>query len=346
MAVHLGNLYDLSHLSAEQLTVVSKSAFPNSEIIDPFDGLKDIEQKCLKHTTEAFSEDPLRVLRVARFLARLGVEWQIHHSTKLMMRKIFNSGELENLTAERVWVETEKALSEKNPEMFFEALEGFGIFKELDALRGVEQRADHHPEVDTFVHVMMCLQQGVKMGLTSTELFAILVHDLGKRTANDMRGNLHGHEAEGIPLMNNMKKRMRIPHDVFELGKIVTEHHTRLHTIFSVRPRTVLKLLELTDAIRRPDRFASFLKCCEADAKGRLGLEDRPYHQSEFASKCLEIALTVPTKSIVAEVYAKQATRVKPCDVPVGIIIKDTIKTARINAIKAFIKSHKESRDL
>ena len=326
----------------------------NNPIIDPFGGQKDIEQQSLRHTTDAFAEDPLRVLRVARFLARFGEEWRIHHSTKLMMKKIHNAGELKNLTAERIWLETEKALSEPNPEMFFETFQklDLGVFDEVNALHGVEQRADHHPEIDTFVHVMMCIQQGVKMNLSTVELFAVLVHDLGKRTTMDERGNLHGNKAEGVPLIDQMAERIKIPNEHKKLGKMVAEHHTRVHRAFDATPKSVFKTIEVCDAIRKPERFKSFLKCCEADARGRLGFENREYPQHQFFLDVLEIVSAVDTASIAEEIKNRHFSKIEKAkqekiDIkisPLGPKIGEAIRVARINSIRGMVNDHSKNK--
>ena len=317
--------------------------FDTMNIIDPFGGLRDINQKSLFHVSQAFEEDPLRVLRVARFMSRLGTEWRLHHSLKLKMKKISNSGDLQTLTAERIWKETERALMEKHPQLFFETLEGLGVFPEVDALRGVPQREDHHPEKDTFIHVMMCLEQAAKMNLSMEERFAVLVHDLGKRATFDKSGNLHGHEEAGVELVNGLCLRIKTPTRVRVLAKMVAEHHTRVHRAFDQTPKKVHKVLEVTDAIRNPERFKSFLRACEADARGRLGFEDREYPQRGFMLKCLEEAAAVDTKVISEDVVARRNAKIKKISEdggstdglsPLGLMIAAEIRVARISAIR------------
>lgn len=316
--------------------------FEEEDIIDPFEGLRDIKQQSLFHVSPSFEEDPLRVLRVARFMARLGTEWRLHHSLKLTMKRISNNGDLETLSAERIWKETERALMEKHPQMFFETLEGLGVFPELDALRGVPQREDHHPEKDTFIHVMMCLEQAGKMNLSLEARFAVLVHDLGKRPLFDKFGNLHGHEGAGVSLVDKLCDRIKATNKCRELGRITSEHHTRVHRVFDQTGKKVFKVLEVTDAIRNPKRFEEFLKACEADARGRLGFEDREYPQREFMLTCLKAAQDLDTQAIAKDIKEnrkrkneeRRAEGKEDDQRPLGSIIGEAIRCARISAVK------------
>ena len=308
-------------------------------IIDPWGkGQMDLESKTLRYTSEAFKEDPLRVLRVARFRARFGAEWTLSNSTRELIQEIFEEGELGHLTGERVWKETERALMEDSPHLFFETLEGLGIFPELDALRGVEQRADHHPEIDTFIHIMMCLEQAAKMNLSAVERFAVLTHDFGKRVTFDEHGNLHGHEEAGVPLVDTFCDRIKAPNEFRAIGKITSKEHTRVHRIEDVNPNKVMKLFELTDAIRKPERFDSFLKACEADARGRLGFEDREYPQADRARRLLKAALDVDTKSIAEEVTARHKRHAEEGTLKkggnLGKKIAEAIRVERISQIR------------
>lgn len=313
------------------------------ELIDPFGGKKDIEEKVIRHVGPAFEEDPVRVLRIARFLARFGSDWKVAPETIELCKEIFRKGELKALTAERVWKEMSRALMELHAPEFFWALKGLDLFPELDALEGVEQRADHHPEVDTFLHVMLCLKEAVKANLTLEERFAVLCHDLGKRPAFDLlNGNLHGHEEMGVPLVETFCDRLKAPNECRELAKIVTEHHTRCHRVFDQKAKSVMKTLEVTDAIRKPDRFQSFLKCCEADARGRTGFENRSYTQVQFMQEALKAAMSVDTKFISTELVERRKARAielgVPDERPVGPAIGEAIRVARISAIRKRLK--------
>lgn len=330
----------------EVISQISRGNTPKSwikkHLIDPFDGQWALEAKLLIRTTEAFSEDPLRVLRVARFMARFGTEWSPDYKTFKLMGDIRDSGELNKLTPERVWKETERALMEDHPEMFFMIMKGFGIFPEVDNLHGVEQRADHHPEIDTLMHVMMCLQQAVKLGLNAEERFAVLCHDLGKRVAMDTHGNLHGHEKAGRVLVEEMCDRLKVPKSFKQLAVITCVEHTRLHRIEDVNPNKVMKLFELTDAIRKPERFNSFTKACEADARGRGGFEDREYPQADIAKDLLNVVRSIDTKSIADKVTANHKKRAIENTLRkggnLGHKINEAIRNERIAAIKKFMR--------
>lgn len=304
-----------------------------NDIIDPFGGILDVKNKILRHTTSAFSEDPVRVLRVARFHARFGNDWTIAEDTKMLMREIFLRGDLVHLTSERVFLELEKALSEPTPSLFFEDLEGFGIFPEVDALRRVDQRLDHHPEKCTFLHTMMVLEQGVEMGLSQMELFACLCHDLGKRVSFDRDGTLHGHEADGVPLVENLCDRLKTPSAWKDLAAMTAEHHTRVHRAFDVSRKRVFKIFEVTDAIRKPDRFKSFLRVCEADARGRLGLEDRSYNQVNFLLEALEEVMAVDAGEIAHRITDHEMQKENPRMKKLGLLIKEAVRIERMRSI-------------
>jgi tRNA nucleotidyltransferase (CCA-adding enzyme) len=275
-------------LRRRDLTINAMAQDAEGRLIDPYGGRKDLEARVLRHVSPAFVEDPVRILRVARFAARYAaLGFQVADETLELMRRMVADGEAAALVAERVWVETEKALGEEHPEVFIEVLRACGalavIFPEIDALFGVPQPEKWHPEVDTGVHQLLALRQAVKLGASVPARFAVLMHDLGKGvTPADVLPSHHGHEGAGVPLVEQLAARLRIPHHFRELAVMASRYHTHVHRAAELRPDTVLRTLESCDALRRPERFADFLLACEADARGRKGLEDRPYPQREY----------------------------------------------------------------
>ncbi len=275
-------------LRRRDLTVNAMAESLGGEIIDPYGGQRDLEARLLRHVSAAFVEDPVRVLRVARFAARYAaLGFRVAEETLELMRRMSESGELAALVPERVWQETERALTESRPEVFFETLRACGalaaIFPELAALHGVPQPAKWHPEIDTGVHVMLALRWAADAGLTTTVRFAVLTHDLGKaRTPPEHWPSHHGHEEAGVPMIAALCARLRIPTAYRDLAELTARYHAQVHRAQQLRPGTILKLLEATDAFRRPDRFDELLAACEADACGRAGLADQPYPQAEY----------------------------------------------------------------
>ena len=242
----------------------------------------------LRHVSPAFAEDPVRVLRVARFAARYApLGFRVADETLALMRKMVADGEANALIAERVWTETEKALGEPCPDVFISVLRECGalkvVYPEIDALFGVPQPAKWHPEIDTGVHQLMALREAVKSGGGVAVRFAVLMHDLGKgATPADKLPSHPGHEDAGVALVERLCARVRVPNNLRELAVMTARYHTHVHRAFELRADTVLKTLEGCDALRRPERFADFLLACEADARGRLGLEERVYPQRGF----------------------------------------------------------------
>lgn len=271
-------------LRRRDLTINALAEDENGNIIDPFGGRADLDRRILRHVSEAFAEDPLRVLRVARFAARF--DFRIADATLDLMRQIGAAGELEHLVPERVWVETERALRELHARRYFEALDHCGalerVFPELAALSGVPQPPELHPEIDTGLHTMMALEQACRLSADAQIRFAVLVHDLGKGDTPRAEWPHHpGHEERGVELIHLLCDRYRIPNRFRELAVIAARHHLDCHRVAEMRPATVLKKLEEMDAFRRPERFEQFLLACEADARGRKGLEDRPYPEAD-----------------------------------------------------------------
>ena len=289
------------------LTINAMARDDDGNIIDPYGGQQDLESRVLRHVSDAFTEDPLRVLRTARFAARYAhLGFSVAPETIALMAEIVSQGELAHLPAERIWVEMERALGERNPEVFVEVLRDCGaldkLLPEVEALFGVPQTAEHHPEIDSGVHTLMALQQAVKLSAANDVRFAVLIHDLGKGTTPEAEWPRHiAHEHRGIKLVDKACKRLKAPNQFRDLARKVCEYHTHCHRALELRGKTILKLLNATDALRRPDRFEAFLLACEADARGRLGLEDRDYPQADYLRQALVIAQDVTAAQFAQE---------------------------------------------
>lgn len=270
-------------LSRRDLTINAIAEDSEGNLIDPYNGQKDLTDKILRHVSGAFSEDPLRVLRVARFAARYQhLGFNIAEETMALMSEISSSGELKHLTPERVWVETEKALRERSPRTYIEVLRQCNaleaLFPEIDRLFGVAQRADYHPEIDTGIHVLMALDQATALDDDTATRFAVLVHDLGKGTTpKDVLPKHTGHEERGVQLVNDLCDRLKVPNRYRDLAIGVSRYHLLCHKAPTLRPKTILKILNGIGAIRQPEKLAQFILCCESDARGRLGFEDTTY---------------------------------------------------------------------
>ena len=283
-------------LRRRDLTVNAMAQDADGSIIDPYGGRADLEARWLRHVSDAFREDPVRILRAARFAARLApLGFRVHPDTVALMREMVAAGEADALVAERVWQETSRALGESRPEVFFEVLRECGalrvIFPELDRLFGVPQPERWHPEIDTGVHVLMCLKRAAELSTDTAVRFAVLMHDLGKgETPASLLPAHHGHEGRGVRLVDDLCDRLRVPGLHRELARLVAEHHGKVHRAFELRAETVLGLLETCDAFRRPERFEGFLLACQADAQGRKGLESRPYPQRDYLAEARRVA--------------------------------------------------------
>jgi len=286
-------------LRRRDLTINAMAETPSGEIVDPYGGRRDLEARLLRHVSESFIEDPVRILRVARFAARYaGLGFRVAEETVALMRRMTDSGELEALVPERVWQETERALGEARPDVFFETLRECGalsvIFPELAALYGVPQPPRWHPEVDTGVHVMLALRYAAATGASATIRFAVVMHDLGKALTAPERWPSHrGHEEAGVPVIEGLCARLKVPNGFRDLAVLTARHHAVVHRAAELRPATVLKLLEATDAFRRPERFEEMLAACEADARGRTGLEAQPYPQRDYLRRARAAAAAV-----------------------------------------------------
>ncbi len=270
-------------LARRDLTINAIAEDANGQLIDPYGGQRDIANRVLRHVSPAFAEDPLRVLRVARFAARYRhLGFRVADDTLALMSALTASGELDHLSAERVWQETDLALGESSPRTYIEVLRACGALRallpEVDRLFGVPQRADYHPEVDTGLHILLALDQATTLSDNPAVRFAVLVHDLGKGITPAAILPRHiGHEEGGVPLVNQVCDRLRVPQRYRQLAVAVTRYHLLCHKIESLRPATILKILKGLDAFRQPDNMAQFLLACEADARGRTGFADRPY---------------------------------------------------------------------
>jgi len=291
-------------LQRRDVTINAMAEDEDGNLIDPYHGREDLEAGILRHVSEAFVEDPLRVLRVARFAARFG--FAIAEETLALMRAISASGELQALTPERVWTETERGLGEQNAPVYFQVLRDCHalavLFPEIEALFGVPQPERHHPEIDTGVHTMMVLEQACRLTPDTDIRFAALVHDLGKGTTPEERWPSHpSHEERGVELVQALCDRFRIPNRHRELAIITARYHLDCHRIMDMRADTVLRKLEGLDALRRPERFDRFLVACEADARGRKGFEARDYPQPAYFRAMLAAARDADTGSVDKE---------------------------------------------
>ncbi len=286
-------------LRRRDLTINAMAEDEAGKIIDPHGGQRDLEARSLRHVSEAFAEDPVRILRVARFAARYAaLGFTVADDTLALMRRMVDAGEANALVPERVWAETEKALGEDSPEVFISVLRACGalrvVYPEIDALFGVPQPEKWHPEIDTGIHQLMALREAVKLGGGVAARFAVLMHDLGKgATPPEILPSHHGHEDAGVALVEQLAERLRVPNPYRELAVITARYHTHVHRALELRADTVMRTLEASDALRRPERFADFLLACEADARGRKGLEQRDYSQRAFFAAARERAAAV-----------------------------------------------------
>ena len=281
-------------LERRDLTINAIAKDENGHLIDPFNGQQDIKDKILRHVSPAFIEDPLRVLRVARFAARFSkLGFTVAEETMELMSHIASSGELAHLTPERVWTETEKALSEDSANIYFEVLRTahclVHLFPEIDKLFGVAQRADYHPEIDTGIHTLMVIEQACRLSKDTRIRFAAATHDLGKGTTpDDILPRHTGHELRSVELVNAVCKRYKIPNHYRDLALIVAEHHGLSHRAFDLKASTIANLFKSIDAYRRPERLSDFLLACEADYRGRTGFEKHDYFQPHYLATCFE----------------------------------------------------------
>jgi tRNA nucleotidyltransferase (CCA-adding enzyme) len=307
------------------------------KIIDPFNGQTDLKSKILRHVSQAFTEDPLRILRVARFAARFEpLGFQIASETLLLMQMMEKSGETKHLVAERVWQETERALREESPWIYFKTLKDSGslrtLFPELDTLFGIPQPPKYHPEIDCGIHSLMSLQAACKLSKDSDVRFASLIHDLGKALSpQDKLPHHYGHEKKGLKPIRNLCRQLKAPNNYSELALLVSEFHTHVHKIKELKSSTILKVLKQCDAFRRPERFEKMLLCCEADAKGRTGFEETEYPQANLFLQALKQAQSVSAKSLIEQGIIKASTT--------GKEIGNQIDLERVARIKNFFNN-------
>ena len=291
-------------LLRRDLTINAMALDSDGTLIDPHGGLRDLKDRLLRHVSDAFGEDPLRILRVARFAARFQeFDFKVAPQTMELMHGMVTSGEANELKPDRVWQETGKALAERNPEVYFEVLRGCGalkvVFPEIDALFGVPQPAKWHPEIDTGVHTLMALQIAARLTESVAVRFAVLTHDLGKaETPKEILPKHRGHEERSVKILASFCSRVPVPRRYRELAVAVARHHGIVHRTHELRPSTVGRLIEAVDAVRRPERFEEFLLACEADARGRAGLEHQPYPQANALRAALNAARNVQIEDL------------------------------------------------
>jgi tRNA nucleotidyltransferase (CCA-adding enzyme) len=312
-------------LARRDLTINAIAKSVDGQLIDPYHGLADIQSKTLRHVSDAFTEDPVRILRAARLSARFA-DFSVAPETNQLMQNMVSAGEVDALVAERVWQELAKGLMEAKPSRMFDVLRASGALKkiipELDKLWGVPQPPQHHPEVDTGVHVMMVVDYAAKQNFSLPVRFAALMHDLGKGTTPaDILPRHIGHEERSANLVKAVCKRLRVPNDCKELGYIVAKFHGKLHQAPQMKPSTLLEFLVELDAIRQPTRFKDFLKACEADSRGRTGLEACATPAADLMLRVLDSASSVDAGA-VARAYSEPEK------------IKAAVFEARLNALK------------
>jgi len=299
-----------------------------ADLVDPYGGQRDLRGKVLRHVTDAFREDPVRILRVARFAARFD-DFDVAPETLSLMRQMVDAGEVDALVPERVWQELARGLMEKKPSRMFELLRACGalavLLPEVEHLWGVPQPAVHHPEIDTGVHLMMVLDMAARLEAPLAVRFACLVHDLGKaQTPEDVLPRHIGHEQRSVRLLRTVCERWRVPVDIRELAEVVAREHSNIHGSGAFGAAALVRLLERCDAFRKPARFDEVLWACECDARGRLGFEERPYPQRQRLGAALSAAQAVATDAIARAAIEAGAT---------GPKIGEAIGRARVAAV-------------
>lgn len=321
-------------LQRRDLTINALAATPEGEVIDPYGGQADLEQRILRHVSAAFAEDPVRILRVARFQARYGhYGFTIAAETMELMRSMVAAGEVDSLVPERVWQELEKALQEPNPAYFIQTLRDCGalniLFPEIDRLFGVPQVAQHHPEIDTGIHTLLVLKRASQLSESAIMRFAALTHDLGKGlTPSDILPSHHGHEERSFDLVRQLCQRYHAPKDFQQLAELTARYHTHIHRAFEQQAKTCLNVLEVCDAFRKPERFKDLLLACQADSQGRTGFENRPYPQADFFRAILTACQAVNVQTIIQQGYQ-------------GEKIRERLHRERITATKQVINHFK-----
>lgn len=315
-------------LARRDLTINAIAQGVDGTLIDPYGGQRDLREKVLRHVSLAFAEDPVRILRLARFAARF-VDFQVAPETTTLMQQMVQAGEVDALVPERVWLELSRGLMEKQPSRMFEVLRSCGalarLLPEVDCLWGVPQPPVHHPEVDTGVHLMLVLDMAARLQSPLTVRFACLGHDLGKGTTPADEWPRHlAHEARSVALVQAVCERLKVPTDCRELAETVAREHGNVHRSETLDAAAVMRLLERCDAWRRPQRFAEMLLACECDARGRTGFEERPYPQRTRLQRALDAALAVDSASVSAQALAQGRS---------GPAIGEAIRQARLAAV-------------
>ena len=325
-------------INAMAVTLAEANNLPNAVLIDPHGGRRDLQARVMRHVTGAFAEDPVRILRLARFAARFP-DFTVAPETLDLMAAMVERGEVNHLVPERVWQELSRGLLEQRPSRMFEVLRGCGalarLLPEVDRLWGVPQRADYHPEVDTGVHLMMVLDTSARLGASLPVRFACLCHDLGKGTtpAEVLPRHL-GHEERSAQLLRGLCDRWRVPRESRELADVVAREHGNVHRSGDFGAAAVLRLLERCDAIRRPERFALVLLACECDARGRMGFENQVYTQRDRLRRALDAALAVKTEPIAAQqVLGTSAEPSVKAHAELGMRISKAVQCAREAAV-------------
>jgi tRNA nucleotidyltransferase (CCA-adding enzyme) len=320
-------------LLRRDLTINAMAIEPNGEIIDPYNGQEDLQNRIFRHVSDAFIEDPLRVLRVARFAARYhNYGFTIAKETLALMTEISHSNELQSLSSERVFIELNKSLIENHPEVFFETLKSCGalavLLPEIDSLWGIPNPVKWHPEICSGIHTMMVLQQAVKLSSKPEVRFAALCHDLGKGITPEAEWPSHrGHEQSGLPLVEALCKRLKTPNSYQTLALKVCEYHLHCHKAFELKPSTILRVFNALDVWRKPEEFNDFIVACTADMKGRTGFEDKEYPQANYLYQLAEEARKVSAKKFV-----EQGLK--------GLAIKEAIEKERLSVIHNIKKNN------
>ena len=295
-------------LIRRDLTINAMAMDEAGQIYDPYGGQQDLENRTLRHVSDAFVEDPLRVLRIARFAARYtSAGFVIADETMALMQRLTESGELNALIPERVWKETSRALSERHADVYFEVLRQCGalkvLFPEIDALYGIPQRPEYHPEIDCGIHTMMSLQQACRQNYSLDVRFAVLVHDLGKALTPLEELPRHiMHEERGIKPVNELCERLKVPTYTKQLALAVCKEHLKCHQAFNLKPGTLWRLLQRLDVLRRPERVEAFVQACECDSRGRLGLEDRAYPQAQYILDAMQTVRAIKAQDLPADI--------------------------------------------
>ncbi|MEZ5480008.1 MAG: multifunctional CCA addition/repair protein [Thiolinea sp.] len=323
-------------LQRRDLTINALAEDEQGQLIDPYGGLQDLQQRVLRHVSPAFAEDPVRILRVARFAARFApLGFRIAPETLQLMRAMTANGEVDALVPERVWQETVRALAEASPPTFITTLRDCGalakLFPEIDRLFGIPQTPRHHPEIDTGIHTLMVLERATALTEDTRIRFAALVHDLGKGTTPPQEWPQHiGHEERSAKLITQLCQRYRVPTDYRQLAELTGRQHLRVHRSLELRANTIVKLLNETDALRKPERFQQLLLACQADAQGRAGSENKPYPQRAYLQQMLQACQAVAVKPVIEAGFQ-------------GMQIREQLHQLRVTAVGQHMKQYRQN---